>query len=309
MKVSIIIPCKEINKDTKKCIDECLKLEYDDFEILVLPDKKPKIKLSSKKVRIITTVGTPSLKRNLAMEKAKGDFYAFIDSDAYPRRDWLKNAIKYFQDSDIGIAGGPNLIPENAGFWEKISDCVLSNFWASGFAFVRYKTTRNQFVKELPSCNYIARKSASEEFLQDYLTAEDSKFCFDCLKKGYKVLYAKDVVVYHHRRNSLSRHLKQVFIYGRDIAWLTKKDFSLDKLYFSINSIGVLGFILGIILSFFSFPVRLIFLYLLFLYILIMLVVSIKENLKTSFFVFITTITTHFSYGLGWLYGIIKSKV
>ena len=53
------------------------------------------------------------------MEKAEGKYLAFIDDDAYPRKDWLKNAVKYFDSSrKIGIVGGPNLTPREANFAE-----------------------------------------------------------------------------------------------------------------------------------------------------------------------------------------------
>ena len=218
--VSIIIPCKEINDLTKKCIEKCLKLNYDNFEILVLPDdfdEEISVEFDESKIKIIKTGPVkPAFKRNLGMEKAGGEFFAFIDSDAYPTRDWLKNAIEYFKDEKIGIVGGPNLTPPEANFAEHISGYVLSNFWVSGLASIRYKIAKNQFVKELPSCNYISRKEISPKYKEGLLTAEDSKFCFDIRKKGYKILYAKDVAVYHHRRDTIKKHIKQMFIYGRD---------------------------------------------------------------------------------------------
>lgn len=306
VKVSIIIPCREIDLMAEKCIKECLKLDYKEFEIIVLPDKG---KYKNKKVKVIKTGKVkPSVKRNIGMKKASGEFYAFIDSDAYPKKDWLKNALKYFKDEKAGIVGGPNLTPKEAGFWERVSGYVLGNFFVSGFADVRYKVARNRYVRELPSCNYIARKSASEDYDSCYLTAEDSKFCFSCLKKGFKVLYAGDVVVYHHRRNSFRSHLKQVWIYARDIAWLTKEDFSLDKLYYSLNSIGVLAFIFGIILSTFNWQIRIVFAYLILLYLILIFFTSLKESWKTTIAVFITSIATHFIYGAGWIYGILSRK-
>lgn len=312
-RVSIIIPCKEIDSLTEKCIWECLKLDYDNFEILVLPDEFDKEILKEfedKKVKIIKTGKVkPAPKRNLGMEKANGEFFAFIDSDAYPEKDWLKNAIGYFKDEKIGIVGGPNLTPTEANFAEKVSGYVLSNFWVSGPASVRYRIAKNQFVKELPSCNYISRKKISPKYKEGLLTAEDSKFCFDVKKKGYEILYANDVAVHHHRRNTLKKHIKQMFIYGRDIAWLAKEEFSPNMLYFSLLSLFVIGFFGGIVLSIFYPIVKVIFARVLLIYFLIMLSTSIHKNLKISVYVFLVSIITHFAYGLGFIGGIVvKNK-
>jgi len=307
-KVSIIIPCKEIDSFTEKCLSECLKMDYSNYEILVLPDKvdrKQLKELDNKKIKIIGTgMVKPSVKRNLGMKKAKGEFFAFIDSDAYPDKDWLKNAIKYFKDSSIGLVGGPNLTPPEGNIDEKISGYVLANFLVSGFANIRYKISKNKFVKELPSCNYISRREISPEYKEGFLTAEDSKFCFDVKKKGYKILYAKDVIVYHHRRDTIKKHIKQMFIYGRDIAWLAKEEFSWDMLYFSLLSLFVIGFLAGFILSIFYPIIRVIFMTFTLIYSLIILSSSIHENLKITIDVFTLSMITHFAYGIGFLYGI-----
>ncbi len=311
-KISIIIPCKNIDSLTEKCIEECLNLDYGNFEILVFPDyldEKISVKFNDKKIKVIETGEVkPSVKRNLGMEKANGNFFAFIDSDAYPEKDWLKNAVKYFKDEKIGIVGGPNLTPPKSNFAEKISGYVLSNFWVSGLASIRYKIAKNQFVKELPSCNYISRKEISKKYQEGFLTAEDSKFCFDIKKQGYKILYANDVVVFHHRRDTIKKHIKQMFIYGRDIAWLAKEEFSFDKLYFSLLSLFVIGFFGGVVLSPFYPIIRIVFTFLMAIYFLIILSTSIHKNLKISISVSSISVATHFAYGIGFIYGLLKKN-
>jgi len=307
MKISIIVPCRDINYQTIKCIRECLNQDYRDFEIIVLPDYTNK-KSKNNKLKIIETGKVkPALKRNLGMEKAEGELYAFIDDDAYPRKNWLKNVVKYFKNDKIGIVGGPNLTPKEANFAEHVSGHVLSNFFVLGPPSIRYKIAKNQYVRELPSCNYISRK-LDIKYDENYLTAEDSKYCFDASKKGYKVYYVNDVIVDHHRRDTLIKHLKQMYIYARDIAWLTKKEFTFDKLIFSILGACVLLFSAGIIGSIFNTFIRNWFLIVVLAYMLVMLLVSIRNNVKTSFFVWIISMGTHFAYGIGWLIGILSTQ-
>jgi cellulose synthase/poly-beta-1,6-N-acetylglucosamine synthase-like glycosyltransferase len=38
--VSIIIPCKEIDNYTKECVNYCKKLDYENYDIIVLPDEQ-----------------------------------------------------------------------------------------------------------------------------------------------------------------------------------------------------------------------------------------------------------------------------
>jgi len=305
-KVSIIIPCKKVDSLTKKCVKHCLELDYEDFEIILLPDTfKDELKSEGKLKVFETGEVKPSAKRNLGMKKSKGKFFAFIDSDAYPEKDWLKNAVPYFKDEKVGIVGGPNLTPEGANFWEKVSGHILSNFWISGKAAIRYRVSKNQNTHELPTCNYLSRKEASSEYDSSLLTAEDSEFCFECIRRGFKILYAGDVVVYHHRRDTFGKHVKQMWVYGRDIAWLTKKKFALKDVYYSALSLFVIGFFGGAILSLFSKIIAILYLEALFVYFAIIFILSVKEYPWMTLWVFIGSVLTHFYYGFGYLYGLI----
>jgi len=315
MKVSIIIPYKLLNSQTEKCFKYCFKQSFQDFEIIALPDEKT-TEFEHGKIRIIETGSVkPSRKRNMAIKKAKGEILAFIDSDAYPTRDWLKIALKYFEKDIVGGVGGPNLTPSDSSIGQKVSGYIFASPIACGAFALRYKA-RYKFrkglpVKEMPSCNLLVRKDLALKvngFDETLLTGEDSKFCFGIRKLNKQILYVTEVVVYHTRRDLWKPHLRQVWNYGRDKAWVVKEDFSFDKLYYFIPFSFVLFLAFGTIISFF-FPIAAkIFLILLCIYFLIILVTSLAANLKLSFLIFIGIFLTHISYGLGSFYGLLKTR-
>ncbi|MBU2639820.1 MAG: glycosyltransferase [Nanoarchaeota archaeon] len=304
-KISIIIPYKIFDRYVKECLEGCNRLNYDNFEIILLPDEKTS---EDKKYTTIETGKVkPSKKRNIGVKKAKGEIIAFLDSDAYPRYDWLRNAVKYFEDDNVGIVGGPNLTPKNVNIWEKISGDCLGMFVCSGKAAIRYKIGKEKkYVEELPSCNLLIRKELFMDFDETLLTAEDTKLCFQVKERGRKILYAPDVVVYHHRRDGLLKHLKQMWIYGRDVAFLLKKKFSFDKVYYGLLSLWVLGLIIGGILSYFHEIFRLIYSGVVLFYLIFIFILSLLKNFRRSFLIFLTTIFTHIVYGIGFIYGILK---
>ena len=308
--VSIIVPCRKIDSYTIGCIKGCLRLNYDNFELVILPDSFKKKELKEIKDKMLKVVATgkvkPAIKRNLAMRKSGAEIYAFIDSDAYPEKEWLKNAVNYLKDESIGMIGGPNLTPKNASFGEKVSGIILSKWFCSGNAAIRYKIAGKQETLELPSCNFIVKKEYAGKFEPGLLTAEDSRFCFGIWKTGKKIVYAPDVAVYHHRREIFRAHARQMWIYGRDIGLLLKKkgQFSYDKLYYSLLSLFVLGVFSGAIASFFSSMLRTIYFSALSLYLFIVLMSSFDKEIKTFPYVFAGIILTHFAYGSGFLYGL-----
>ena len=97
IKFSIIIPFKKSSSYLLECLDKIGKQSYRNFEVILLPDQKEKF--PSSKLRVIPTgqIG-PAEKRDVGAEKSTGDILAFIDDDAYPDKDWLKNMVKNFAD-------------------------------------------------------------------------------------------------------------------------------------------------------------------------------------------------------------------
>ena len=161
-KVSIIIPCREINSYTRESIEHCLSLDYPDFEVLVLPDSEPDIDFSKVKVIPTGSIG-PSEKRDLALNHASGEILAFIDDDAYPSECWLREAVKHFKDDDVAAVGGPAVTPPGDSLVAKASGFVFSSLLGSGSLRFRYMPKGQREVDDYPSCNFIIRKSVFQE--------------------------------------------------------------------------------------------------------------------------------------------------
>ena len=317
-KFSIIIPCKDLDPHSVKCLESCLQLDYENFEIIMLPDEKiDDLRYKDARVRIIPTGPVrPSAKRNIAIQNSQADFLAFVDSDAYPVKDWLANAVKYFDNPEAGAIGGPNLTPPGSSAGQMISGHILSSPLSAGKFAMRYRLTgKSEYglpVREMPSCNLITRRELAQRlggFDQGLLTGEDSKFCFGIRKLGKRVVYAPDVVVYHHRRDLWKPHLKQMWIYARDKAWVVKEDFSFDKLYYSAPFLFVIFLAIGSALSFFSPLVKMGFLSLLGVYLGINLLNSVVTDWRLSPRLFLGVILTHISYGLGFFYGLTHKRI
>ena len=130
LSVDIIIPVKEINNYIYEAIPEILSLDYENFGIIIFPDTFDGDEYltirKTNKLRIISTgnIG-PAQKRDLALKYSDADIFAFLDDDAYPRRDWLKNAVKHFENPDIAAVGGPAITPPNNSFYQRVSGAVF----------------------------------------------------------------------------------------------------------------------------------------------------------------------------------------
>jgi len=308
--VSVIIPCKDIDAHTLECIDWCKELEYKNFEVIVLPDYDSSL---IKGVKIIPTGEvSPGRKRNIGIQNSSCEFLAFIDSDAYPRKDWLKNAVKYFSDIEVAAVGGPGVTPENDSIMQKAGGYVLSSFMVGGLAN-RYNTGKPLISDDIHSCNFIARRSVLEEiggWNEKYWPGEDTLICLGIKRLGKKMIESPEVVVFHHRRPLFVQHLRQVSRFGKHRGFFAKwfPETSLRLNYF-FPSIFVLFLISGAFLHRMINSFLLFYISILSIYVFAALAVSLisaasGKDLRFLPLVFTGTIATHIVYGINFLAGL-----
>jgi cellulose synthase/poly-beta-1,6-N-acetylglucosamine synthase-like glycosyltransferase len=264
------------------------------------------------RVKVITTGSVaPGVKRNIGVKNSNGEFCAFIDNDAYPRGDWLTNALKRFEDPRVGGVGGPGLTPEEDGFMQKAGGFVLSSFMVGNLSS-RYKTETCFESDDIHSCNFIARKSVLEVaggWNEKYWPGEDTLMCLAIRKLGKKLIESSDVVVYHHRRSLFRLHLKQVSRFGEHRGFFAKKfpENSKKMTYFFpslLLSSLLIGILLSVIFSFFTYIV--IFgLAVYFISTLIAAAVQVK-SVKMTLSVWLGIIATHLVYGTFFISGLAK---
>lgn len=103
--VSVIIPAFNSEKYIEQTIDSALNQTYKNFELIIVDDGSTDRtleivkQLSEKDNRIkyysIPPAGRPSVPRNFGIQKANGEFIAFLDSDDLWHKEKLDYQVKY----------------------------------------------------------------------------------------------------------------------------------------------------------------------------------------------------------------------
>ena len=112
-KVSIIIPVYNGENYIRKCLDSILNQEYKDFEVIIVDDNSTDDSYSilqeyennDKRITVIhqdKNTGVSS-GRNMALDKATGDYIQFVDCDDYIVRDATKNFVRAIEKSDVDM--------------------------------------------------------------------------------------------------------------------------------------------------------------------------------------------------------------
>lgn len=117
VKISVIVPVYNVEKYLEKCLKSLVNQTLDDIEVLVINDGSPDnsqkiidnfVKKYPNKVRsFITENGGQGSARNFGINKAKGEYIMYVDSDDYVEASMaltMYNKAKE-EDSDIVVCG------------------------------------------------------------------------------------------------------------------------------------------------------------------------------------------------------------
>lgn len=228
--VSVVIACPGNSWMLKECLNALSEQTYRDFEVIVLPDAPiDELGAPAEKVIVLPTGKVrPAEKRNLGIERARGEVVAFIDDDAYPEAHWLENAVKYFAEPTIGGVGGPGVTPPGDGFLARAGGRVYENFFVSGNYRYRYLGGRvRKDVDDYPSCNLFVRTDLLRRiggYRTDFWPGEDTLLCEAIvLGEHRRIVYDPWVLVFHHRRALFMPHLRQLGRYGFHRGYFVKR--------------------------------------------------------------------------------------
>ena len=210
MKATIIISSfKEIN--LKRAIEQALNQNVKDYEVLVVsPDKEAEVLVSSyknknKKINFLKDPGKgKSFGLNLSFKILKSDIWIFTDADVYLKEDALRNIIQAFEDKQVGCVCG-RVVPTN-------SRNTLTGYWAhlladAGAHKIRKKLSNQDKFLECSGYLFAFRRGLIKEIPLD--VAEDSYIPYIIYKKGYKIKYSPEAIVYVKNPENIPDFIKQ----------------------------------------------------------------------------------------------------
>lgn len=217
MKISVIIPVYNVEKYLKQCVDSVLAQDFTDYEIILVDDgstdnspiicdeyarKYPQINVIHK------TNGGLSDARNFGIEKAKGDYLMFLDSDDF----WEGEKIL----SDLSIIidyNNPDIIMHGFTYYyntTKQKDTTSFDLYIKKLSKIRKDITKtiNLDIQIITSevfnstgCNKIVKRDIIEKNHISFPIGklhEDVDWCFNLLKYS-RSLFIYQSPFYHYR--------------------------------------------------------------------------------------------------------------
>jgi len=220
LQYSIIIPVKSVNDYIRETIFHIQKFENNAWDVFILPNDADKDEWEDTRIKIIPTGRiSPARKRDIGAEMSGADILVFLDDDSYPEHNLLEIADSYFTNENIFAIGGPGITPPKDSFFQKVSGAVFLSKFSGGFPERYVSVGNSKPVDDWPSVNLMVRRMAFLEvggFDNDFWPGEDTHLCLKLIQHTKQLIqYVPEMIVWHHRRPGLIRHLKQTGAYAR----------------------------------------------------------------------------------------------
>jgi GT2 family glycosyltransferase len=213
--VSVIVCSYNGGRTLAACLDSLGKLNYPEYEVILVDDGSTDdtsyIAGQFPWVRYIHQSNQGlSHARNTGATAAKGEVFAYTDSDCMVDTDWLYYLIGTLVSGDYAGVGGPNVTPP-AQNW--IQACV-----AAAPGGPSHVLLTDVIAEHIPGCNMAFYRWAFESvrgFDTEYRKAgDDVDFCWRIQQAGWVIAFSPTAIVWHYRRFTLRAFLKQQDGYG-----------------------------------------------------------------------------------------------
>ncbi|MGQ0633373.1 MAG: glycosyltransferase [Planctomycetaceae bacterium] len=220
---TIVVPTRNRLEPLRRLLGSLCALEYpvDRLEVIVVwdtGDANPDDVVEQFRGRLdVSSLESPYCgpgpARQCAIERARGDFVAFIDDDCEPHHDWLRGFARAFETGDALAVGGKvrNRLTDNvfASASQLLIDFVYS-FYNADPADAWFFTTNNAAV----SADGLRRMGG---FDRDWCIAgaEDRDFWMRWRQAGLRMLYDPRIVVEHSHAMSWGSFLSTHYRYGQ----------------------------------------------------------------------------------------------
>lgn len=320
--VTVIVPCRNEEKYIGRCLDSIISCDYpkDYLEVLVIDgmseDKTVEIiKSYTAKYPFIRYIENAkkivSASLNLGIKMSRGEVIIRMDAHCIYKDNYISQCVKSLLGFNVHNVGGICVtLPGSDSIVAKAIAIALSHPFGVGNAYFRIGIKEPRYVDTVPFGCY--KKTVFDRiglFDEELIRNQDDEFNFRLLKHGGKILIVPDIVSYYFARDSLKKLSRMYYQYGYFKPLVMKKIkrvFTLRQLVaplfiFSLISSGLLSLAFKPFLWIFVIIISLYFISNFFSSLLSLR--STPTNLVIMLPVIFSTI--HFSYGLGYLKGLI----
>ncbi|MDR2651026.1 MAG: glycosyltransferase [Prevotellaceae bacterium] len=304
---SIVVPVLNRPNEIKEFLESLSQQTDNNFEVVIMEGESMHTcdeicKEYSKKINIKhikNQILSRSIRRNLGVEAATGNYIILFDSDCILPPQYIETVRKQLTENYTDCFGGPDNAHESFNTFQKAINYSMTSLFTTG----GIRGGASQSGNFLPRAFNMGFSKEVYEKVGGYddIIGEDIDLSMRIKEAGFSVRLIKEAFVYHKRRLTLKKFYKQTYTFGCARIVFAKRHKGSLKILHLLPSCFTLGNIFLIVASIIWTCVW--FLLPILIYIVTIFIDSFIKNKKVSisFLSILTSYTQLFGYGIGFL--------
>ena len=324
--VSVIMPIRNEESFIGSALDSIFYQDYplDRYEVLVVDGRsddrtreivvakganRTNLRLLDNPKRIVPSA------LNIGLAQSRGEVIIRVDGHVLLEPEYISTCIHYLQTTTAACVGGVISSINHTFFGGAIAMAMSSSFGVGNAHFRTRGTAGKEGYVDCLAFGAYRREVFNQlgGFDEELVRCQDDEFNYRLRKFGGKIFLSPKIRSFYFTRSSPSRLFRQYFQYGEWKIRVLKKHFSMMQIRQFVPPVFVLALLLGLLTAPFSPLGRWLLLGIGSSYTLCCLLASLQacrqgqwKYLPVLPFIFFIL---HSSYGLGFLYGLIKEAM
>ncbi len=217
---SVIVPVYNRNSEVDELLKSLSNQTYDNFEVIIVEDGstlpcEDAINRYSDKLNLhyyFKSNEGRSIARNYGLERAEGEYFVFFDSDCVIPPDYFKILSEQLDQTRLDCFGGPDAAHDSFSDTQKAINYAMTSFLTTG-GIRGGKIALEKFVPRTFNMGYVRKAYDTVGGFRE-MFSEDIDMSTRIRQAGFSIGLIRNAYVYHHRRLSFRKFLRQVYVFG-----------------------------------------------------------------------------------------------
>jgi len=150
--------------------------------------------------------------RNYGMERARGDYFVFFDSDCVIPPDYFRILTEQLESSPVDCFGGPDAAHDSFSPLQKAINFAMTSFLTTG-GIRGGKVQLEKFTPRTFNMGFSRRVYERVGGFRE-MFSEDIDMSMRIRNAGFSMSLIRPAAVYHRRRLSFRKFARQVYVFG-----------------------------------------------------------------------------------------------
>lgn len=205
--ISILIPVYNVERYLAHCLDSIINQTYQNLQIVLVDDGSKDNSLNicqkyaerDKRIEVYHQKNQGvAATRNHLLEKVKGEYVLFVDSDDWIETDMVEKLLKLIIENDADISECQNVI-NNQPCNKDETGPIIWNQEKAIYEFLRHTNFNGSMCNKLVKSSLLQNK----KFHCGISYGEDALFCWYVLQRAKRIVRTSQQY-YHYRKNENS---------------------------------------------------------------------------------------------------------